>query len=649
MKSYVVKVESNIKSITGEPWEIELGQHTLLVGSNASHKSSVIQSVELALTGAADDVCGRSVVRDAALLLSLAPGDKLETTAVIKDEAAHDEGVDHGSLGEAYFAVEFKDGKHARPTHDAPDVDAELALPLRRVREVLGSGPKVARTEILRWMSGSIEESDVLARIPAVHHKQYKSLAKNMSRGLSPVDTLVAVASYADKRARILAKEVKGAEVIVSQFDADGPMPTDMEIVTAETTYREAQANLEQTLKFEAVATSRNEAQARREELTDQLEKLAIWIVDTQEEIDSLKSQDATVDTFPVLKLSAALDWMVENEQESCPTCSSPVGLAHLKLCAQHYSRLSAASAQAYDAETKLKHAENRLSRHLSDEKAIKALQSSAEAGVQKLANSALGLHGGWHPDEIEACRISVAFTEAARNDLMSRVAGWQKVSEARNVAVAMKTEAQEMKTLRGICTDAVTSLLASVADGFSKWTTQYLPDGWTFKLQLQEGGKDVFRMGLVRGDKLHAALSGAEWAAVTTAMAMTMADRFGVDSVAPSVLIPEDRAWDTVTLGQVMRSFGAFEGQVIMASTVRPKGRAPKGWTIIDMDEWLETQKAGQEFDPDGPTLINRVVSDSSIPLLQGLGYCLETIESMSPEVAAEIIRTGLRSFGQA
>ena len=74
-RPYVENVYSNLKSPRdeGEPWSLDLGPKTLLYGSNTSHKSAVIQSVELALSGSADDVVGRSVVTDASLLLTLAP------------------------------------------------------------------------------------------------------------------------------------------------------------------------------------------------------------------------------------------------------------------------------------------------------------------------------------------------------------------------------------------------------------------------------------------------------------------------------------------------------------------------------------------------------------------------------------------------
>ena len=121
-RPWITRVNSNIKSPTGAEWALELGQHTLLVGSNTSHKSAVIQAVELALTAAADDIVGRSAVKDSALLMSLAPhgATELESTATLTDDT------------EAYFKL----AGTKRPTHDT-EVKMTYALPLRPVRKAL--------------------------------------------------------------------------------------------------------------------------------------------------------------------------------------------------------------------------------------------------------------------------------------------------------------------------------------------------------------------------------------------------------------------------------------------------------------------------------------------------------------------------------
>ena len=210
-----------------------------------------------------------------------------------------------------------------------------------------------------------------------------------------------------------------------------------------------------------------------------------------------------------------------------------------------------------------------------------------------------------------------------------------------------MKQHVEEYKAAKKVCEEAVGNLVRVFGETFSDAVSSFLPDGWDFGIELEDQGRDVFRMGLRRGDKLCCALSGAEWAAVTTAIAMQMTK----NNNAPSVLIPEDRAWDGSTLSAVMRAFSKFDGQVIMASTIRPKGRSPKHWTIIDMDKWLEEQIEGKPEEeveeelghqPSEFTPRTNVSSAYAIRVLHGLGYMDEQINTMQAETAAKIISHG-------
>ena len=51
------------------------------------------------------------------------------------------------------------------------------------------------------------------------------------------------------------------------------------------------------------------------------------------------------------------------------------------------------------------------------------------------------------------------------------------------------------------------------------------------------------------------------------------------------AILTPEERAYDGVTLAAVMRALSDAPGQVIITSPIKPRGRTPKGWLIIEAD----------------------------------------------------------------
>ena len=229
----------------------------------------------------------------------------------------------------------------------------------------------------------------------------------------------------------------------------------------------------------------------------------------------------------------------------------------------------------------------------------------------------------------------------------------WDRLASARDKMMSMKQDVETYKRLKVSCENAVGKLLETRAIEFSTRVQKYLPNDWTFNIQLMDGNKEVFRMGIMRNGRLHSALSGAEWTSVVTAIAMSVAE--GLDDSLPAVLIPDDRAWDGKTLSSVMRGFSQFDGQVIMASTIRPTGRPPKGWTIIDMDEmsasWdsVDTvEEAPVETPKVKKTSINHAsggfrVTTRSALILEEAGFESSVIESMSRETVASIIKDGL------
>jgi hypothetical protein len=85
----------------------------------------------------------------------------------------------------------------------------------------------------------------------------------------------------------------------------------------------------------------------------------------------------------------------------------------------------------------------------------------------------------------------------------------------------------------------------------------------------------------------LHGALSGAEWARVTAALALTTCP----ESPVPAVICPEERAFDSQTLAEVLEAFsigvtgmGEEAPQIIVTSPVRPDPM-PTGWTVIALE----------------------------------------------------------------
>tara|TARA_R110002020_G_scaffold434259_2_gene644386 strand:- start:122 stop:1909 length:1788 start_codon:yes stop_codon:yes gene_type:complete len=560
-RPWIKRVDSNIKSPTGTEWSLELGQHTLLVGSNTSHKSAVIQAVELALTAAADDIVGRSAVKDSALLMSLAPhgAAELESTATLTDGT------------EAYFKL----AGTKRPTHDT-EVKMKDALPLRQVRKAMQGSTDTARKAFVRWAAQGATREDILGRMATTQHGVYGDLAEHIGKGKSEIDTLIAVLEYVEKRKRDCAKEQKGAQIVVDSIreGINANRPDEGDIFHWESEVHRLRADIEACLTTDIGLP------------------------------DAYKHAPNTM---------ASLAWAMEHNLSSCPACSSAVGAAHISTCWEYYSNILATvdctPPDVSHLDTQRKHAEAKLS----------ALREA----------------------ETKWDQVAVAI---------------EKVEEMKSVAVGHESLLTALKVCLG-------DVLAYAVPSFCDKVQCFLPSNWLFDVNLLQDGREVFRMGLVDEHdqkKLRCALSGAEWATVTTAIAMAM--DLGVGEltnksrlVAPRVLIPEDRAWDGRTLSSVMRGFSRYDGQVVMASTIRPKGRSPKGWTIIDMDDWLDTftdpkprKEVPESKEPELPIELgdlperNLIESTRAQRILRGLGYVNRQISCMTATTAAKIISGG-------
>jgi len=217
----------------------------------------------------------------------------------------------------------------------------------------------------------------------------------------------------------------------------------------------------------------------------------------------------------------------------------------------------------------------------------------------------------------------------------------WSSLKKARDTASEMAIESETYKGMKKELEGIVAGLLKRVADTFVARVQAYLPGDWKFGLQLVDGDKEVFRLGLMAGKKLRAALSGAEWATVTCALAMAISTNAGADQ--PVLVMPEDRGWDAGTLANVLAAWGAFTGQVVIGTTTKPK-KVPTGWTVIDLSK-AEVEAVPEVVVPEAPTMKLFIPSASMRAMLQALGYTDGQISKLDREKAAHIIANGIVS----
>jgi hypothetical protein len=616
---FVRSITSNLKSPheDGSPWTVELGQKTLIVGDNTSHKSAVLQAVELALTGAADDIVGRFDVKDPSLLLTLSPGDNLTSLAHFSADG----------ITPATYSVERSGDRVKKPTHSV-GFDSKRVMPHRLVKAAVAGSEKTARKAFLEWTADEVSLQDVLGKLSTDFHARYQDLIEKIAVDKNAVEQLLSVMDYAGKQQRDAAKEVKGAESALSSMSGSLPdKPTDEELEAAELAIGEAQK-----IYDDAVQAFTSPTNDEIELQYSSVEESAQHLVNS---LNAIRQKHNTMmDPARIAEISARLfEWASKNETDTCPACNHGHGKDHNQVLFDHWRT-------TWEQERKRV---EKQSLRLEDE--FSQLQQTFQAQRKRLeelqALRGTGREAGEDTLSMEEAQAQLDKASADFSNLASSVESWSKLSEMQDVINTMSLEADRNKLFKAACEEAVGQLLEDQAERFSDVVSTYLPDDWTFGIDLKDGSREVFRMGIRRNDKLHCALSGAESAAVVSAIAMATVN--GTNE--PRVIIPEDRAWDTATLGSVMRSLSSFPGQVIMASTVRPKGRKPAGWTIIEADSFFEGEVTQLVPSPD----VEEVVDDSSgvsirsAQILEGMGYEVDDVQRMTSETAADLIRQGL------
>ena len=589
-----------------------------------------MQAVELAIAGSADDIIGRSIVSDAALLLTLAPGDELGVTARLSD----------GST--ANYNARREDGKVKRPIHDGPGA---RSLVHRSVAAALSGSATTARKAFLEWASGDVDRTDVLACLPTRLHGRYTDIAQHRGRDLSATRTLVEVLNYANSRSREISKEIKGAELILESIgDSIDAMPSDKTMERMRFSVTEAREILDASIRAANTGMTQDEKESELERLAQQLNA---WEQNTltceQQKRDllaQLPSKGENVDLAIEIVTVAT-----ENSLEQCPVCSSHVGLEHLQRCQTFYEQqVNSWEQQSQPVIQKLVEVDKAI---VSSNQNMTLVQAEVERvhGLSVKVKDARAM-----PVNEAQSRLEVAMDALGKiENIRER---WNDLTNAQGRITELAGDQEDYRSLRTACEQAVGKLLSEQTRNFTELVQKYLPPTWKFKIELLDGDREVFRMGFERDGRLHCALSGAEWATVITAVSMAVTSTLDTDD--PAILVPYDRAWDTRTLSAVMRGFLSFEGQVIIASTVRPMGRPPKGWTVIDMDtvskEWVHGPEAPEapevgsvrKTEPARKKVRNErglSVISRSAKKLEERGYHMADILTMTKETARHLI----------
>ena len=547
---HISKVKGNVK----KGCEVEIGPKTLVVGHNGAGKSTIVNTVELALTSRVGDVAGRVDIAREADVMSLATNGATVLSATVEfdngDTATY---VTEGSTAKAKKAVA------SRPVATAHDE----VLPIRTLREAVLGSAQTARKYLMSKVS-TATKADVENLIPTALSNRF---AECFPANVPVADALVASVEYAAKRQRECNSEAKTAREAGKLVSGGrGSPPSEADVKAASAALKDARAKLNEAEAAEDLLADLEEAETDYQLAEDAANEVAIKLTNARTALNAAKKPR---ELNPLLSHVC----MVMDESIIAGECLACGGTAPTKAMADEVSAAigdTVAANKAYDklvVDVTVLEAQAKATLEILD-KADKAV-----AGLKEKVGSAGTVDRAALEAEVDSAEKSLLDLKAARD-------AWASVQKAESAALDAERQAVEWKALKEALENAMAATIDQSLDKFIAKVQSHLPKSDTFGMKLRDGEREVVSFGLVRDGHLHTAMSGAEWARVMAAMSAAC-----VPEGKYACVIPEERAFDPATLKDVMSALTDCPHQVILTSPVKPKS-VPKGWTVVERGE---------------------------------------------------------------
>lgn len=563
----VEKVESNLKSgVVAQP-----GQKTLILGKNGIGKSAIVNAIELAGTGKASDVAGRSLLAKDADLFMLAPPGAEKVWATVRFTGE----------GKPSSSWELSKGHRAKLSGLA------ISFPLRDVQEALLGSPETARKWILQ-MGGSVEWGEVLSLVPDSLHKHLASIVGFAGGESAHNATNILPGALEESRRRV--REANATAKAARTLSAPAqPPPTAQDFTALETIIGIWRARGDESSAPQASAL---------EALREAAAAAVVNVAGLQTRAVTLEQELAALPQPPPLDVPRAgltvIDALVKLGAKECAICGAPVKPLDL---ANRAARGRQRIDGALQAEEQRRAIRRQLGAALDD---LQGARRERDRLGTELARAEK--HEVEREKEVSPPPdLDLASAEEKLRSLHSLKAGWEASKRSEERALAAERDATEWGQLSEALAKALGTLVEKARSAFCTRVQKFLPPSDLFGLDLLDGEREVLRVGLLRlsSDRmvLHAALSGAEWARVTAALALATAPETG-----PCVVCPEERAFDPATLSGVLDAFDAALGgentdpnapQIIVTSPVPPT-QIPNGWTVIQLGEEVTVPDLG-------------------------------------------------------
>lgn len=582
-RPYIVRVTSTLKSGDGQPWTVQLAQHTLLQGPRGSGKSRVQQAIQWFFTGRLEDVAQRDP----------------KAVGELRSLAWAPEG-DGGEQSSFYVEVEWSDGvAHRRALGEDAKENLRI-LPMSELLAALRSGPDVARSFFLERLQAGITEADVAQQIGEANRERYNQIADNIS---NPVVRLLTVIQYCKDRAREIQKEAKDAEALLATAPVMPPSQARVAELRAQSDSYEQQRKAH---VYGRVKTARQDVIAWQGLLPQFPEAPAFDPEQQKRDDEFIQRLESFRHVFGVC---------IGKQLDSCPVCEihpgSPIPLEHWQAQFDKFQALVVKEQQAQHermtAEPKITvplaggpremtRGEVQANLNMAVTAYRQATQGVGEISDEKLA--ALGTPTLPYADIVQL-QAKLSEDIGKEQHALNR---WADVLRARETQASAEQRKASWTSLQGLCEQARDTLLRMQVQQLTHAVNRYLPKALAnpgFALWLGDAKRETCRVGLYRkigvaGVTIHTALSGAEEAAVLLALAAALAER----TTTPAILIPRERAFDPKALRETMRALTKSDCQIILTSTVAPAGRGSKDWSVIETVPLWESATPEEESD---------------------------------------------------
>ena len=561
--SHIKSIHSNVKKgINVE----NVGKYNLLVGPNGSGKTSLINSIELALGGFVSDLNGKDVVKKAGDLISLSnDGKELKSTISFEDST------------EASYTLKATARGAGRPKHVCKKT---VRFPFQEVKEGLAGSADKVKKWLMENVLGVVGAEQVIAGFPASLQELYREASQALRSAkpkYSEIDILLAVTEAQKEQAKVLKAEIKtltetteewkgGLTVKPSQAEVDALKEASDRTNVDLASFIAENDRMQNTLAPDEVEIAFRHAR-----------QLAVQLQSAEEKKQKLQGLD-----IQSLSELETLTHKLYTRSNDIVRASQFLGLERCSVCRSYVTK------EEWDGHSQHLLA---LNSELEKKKKIFDLWVKLNEEISQLQIQSIAAAKDWkhltqikiEPFDQEGYDRLVKMRDDRGHALMAAmhtIAAWEDVVKLEEKVSRKKSELKEVNKVVRAAKRVNDTLVNDAIHSFCSRVDKYL-NGDSFHLEI---GATSVKYGLVRSDAKAAefvtALSGAESLRVTFAIACALNDQ----DEALNIYIPEDRSLTSSTLASLITSLSNVDGQVFLTSTFPID--LPADWTLIEMPQ---------------------------------------------------------------